>query len=163
MWLPNGPPCANHFLGRGHFLHGFDPLAPGQLRIGIGASTGAVLIMHWYWRRINAWSEIPAMSCAFLGLDGGAFSFPLVFAKSTLIPVGVTYRCLAGARTYPFTRSRLDLVDLVWNFLDWVYGCVMIYSSLFGIGKIVLKEAGVGLGGIIHWDLSRRGWSTVLE
>jgi hypothetical protein len=48
----------------------------------------------------------------------------------------------------------------------------MIYSSLFGIGKIILKETGPGLmflaaaavaGGIIYWDLSRRGWSTILE
>jgi len=62
--------------------------------------------------------------------------------------------------------------DAAWNFLDWICGCVMIYSSLFGIGKIILKETGPGLmflaaaafaGGIIYWDLSRRGWSTILE
>jgi hypothetical protein len=48
----------------------------------------------------------------------------------------------------------------------------MIYASLFGIGKIILKETGLGVaflaaaavaGGIIYWDLSRRGWSSVLE
>ena len=28
--------------------------------------------------------------------------------------------------------------DFLWNFVDWICGCVMIYSSLFGIGKIIL-------------------------
>ena len=45
-------------------------------------------------------------------------------------------------------------------------------TALFGIGKIILKENGEGFaflaaaavaGAIIYWDLSRRGWSTVLE
>src|SRR5256714_1934211 len=67
-----------------------------QLLIGIGAGTGAVLILRWYWWRINAWSEVSAMSAAFLvsmsvrlhyGLSNDD---PLVFAKSTLITVGVT-------------------------------------------------------------------------
>src|SRR6266850_146567 len=31
-----------------------------QIVLGIGAGTGAVLILRWYWWRINAWSEITA-------------------------------------------------------------------------------------------------------
>jgi Na+/proline symporter len=62
--------------------------------------------------------------------------------------------------------------DLGWNLVDWLCGCVMIYSALFGIGKIILDETGLGLamlalaaaaGGVIYWDLSRRGWSSVME
>jgi len=62
--------------------------------------------------------------------------------------------------------------DLGWNLVDWLCGCVMIYSALFGIGKIILNETGLGLamlalaafaGGVIYWDLSRRGWSAVME
>jgi Na+/proline symporter len=34
--------------------------------IGLGAGTGLVLILRWYWWRINAWSEISAMSASFL-------------------------------------------------------------------------------------------------
>src|SRR6266852_1375910 len=67
-----------------------------QLLIGIGAGTGTVLILRWYWWRINAWSEISAMTSAFLvsmamrlhyGLSNDD---PLVFAKSTLVTVGIT-------------------------------------------------------------------------
>jgi len=48
----------------------------------------------------------------------------------------------------------------------------MIYSSPLGFGKIILKDTGLGIafiataaiaGAVIYWDLSRRGWSTVLE
>jgi Na+/proline symporter len=34
--------------------------------MAIGAGTGAVLILRWYWWRINAWSEIAAMSTSFV-------------------------------------------------------------------------------------------------
>src|SRR5947207_6736233 len=67
-----------------------------QLLIGIGAGTGTVLILRWYWWRINAWSEMSAMSSAFLVSTalriyyGTANDDPLVFAKSTLITVGIT-------------------------------------------------------------------------
>jgi solute:Na+ symporter, SSS family len=35
-----------------------------QLLIGLGAGTGGVLLMRWYWWRVNAWSEISAMATA---------------------------------------------------------------------------------------------------
>ncbi len=62
--------------------------------------------------------------------------------------------------------------DLGWNLLDWLCGCGLIYGALFGIGKIILKDYGSGLAflalagaaaGVIVWDLSRRGWSSVME
>ena len=34
--------------------------------IGLGAGTGAVFILRWYWWRINAWSEISAMAASFV-------------------------------------------------------------------------------------------------
>src|SRR5262249_50341600 len=67
-----------------------------QLLIGIGAGTGTVLILRWFWWRINAWSEVSAMSSAFLVSMGVRFHYgfgnddPLAFAKSTLITVAVT-------------------------------------------------------------------------
>lgn len=35
--------------------------------MAIGAGTGAVYILRWYWWRINAWSEVAAMVAAFVG------------------------------------------------------------------------------------------------
>ena len=34
--------------------------------IGLGAGTGLVFILRWYWWRINAWSEISAMAASFV-------------------------------------------------------------------------------------------------
>jgi hypothetical protein len=62
--------------------------------------------------------------------------------------------------------------DFGWNLLDWLCGCVLIYGTLFGTGKIILKETELGLiflgsaavaGAVIYWDLNRRGWSTIAE
>jgi len=47
-----------------------------------------------------------------------------------------------------------------------------VYMTLFGVGKLIFGDfrAGFGFlalalfaGGIIYWDLNRRGWKTVLE
>jgi Na+/proline symporter len=67
-----------------------------KLLIITGAGTGAVLLLRWYWWRINAWSEVAAMITAFVvsvglqtigGLDSDR---PLDFARIVLITVAVT-------------------------------------------------------------------------
>jgi Na+/proline symporter len=37
-----------------------------ELLLAMGAGTGLVLILRWYWWRINAWSEISAMIASFV-------------------------------------------------------------------------------------------------
>jgi solute:Na+ symporter, SSS family len=37
-----------------------------KLLIGLGAGTGLVFILRWYWWRVNAWSEISAMIASFI-------------------------------------------------------------------------------------------------
>jgi SSS family solute:Na+ symporter len=37
-----------------------------RLLLALGAGTGLVLILRWYWWRINAWSEISAMIASFI-------------------------------------------------------------------------------------------------
>jgi len=66
-----------------------------QLLLGIGAGTGGVLLLRWYWWRINAWSEISSMIAAFvvsLSLRNVQFSgnSSVVFAKTALITAGTT-------------------------------------------------------------------------
>lgn len=62
--------------------------------------------------------------------------------------------------------------DGLFNFFDWLAGCVLIYMTLFGVGKIIFGETvrGVAFLGVaalagvwIYRDLSRRGWTTVSE
>jgi len=66
-----------------------------QLLLGIGAGTGGVLLLRWYWWRINAWSEISSMIAAFvvsLSLRSVQFAgnSSVVFAKTALITAGST-------------------------------------------------------------------------
>ncbi len=66
-----------------------------ELMIAIGAGTGLIYILRWYWWRINAWSEIAAMGCSFVvamillwtSLGGEGL---LNWAYRILITVGIT-------------------------------------------------------------------------
>jgi len=67
-----------------------------QAVLEVGAGTGAVYLLRWYWWRINAWSEISAMATALLMtvLLRWAAPFsgsnPVVFAKTALVTTLVT-------------------------------------------------------------------------
>jgi SSS family solute:Na+ symporter len=68
-----------------------------KLLLALGAGTGLVLILRWYWWRVNAWSEISALAASFvtsvtlqtmgLGLGDTASTD---YAKTMLITVAVT-------------------------------------------------------------------------
>jgi solute:Na+ symporter, SSS family len=176
-----------------------------KLLIVTGAGTGTVLILRWYWWRINAWSEVSAMAAAFIvsvvlqTAYGMNSDDPVQFAHIMLITVGITTAVWLAttfltapepqAKLLSFYRKVRPSVfgwkpiaklapeippshDFGWNLLDWLCGCVLIYGTLFGTGKIILKETGLGLfflacaalaGATIYWDLNRRGWKTVAE
>jgi solute:Na+ symporter, SSS family len=77
-----------------------------KIVLEIGAGTGGVYLLRWYWWRVNAWSEISAMAAAlaatvvlhssalWMRLIGRPQPFvgsdPVVFAKSTLWTTGFT-------------------------------------------------------------------------
>ena len=62
----------------------------------VGAGTGAVYMLRWYWWRVNAWSEISAMlaalgiSVALLKLRPSGGEDLLSFAENALITTGLT-------------------------------------------------------------------------
>jgi SSS family solute:Na+ symporter len=77
-----------------------------RIVLEVGAGTGGVYLLRWYWWRVNAWSEISAMSTA-LGMTlllhthlpwmwllgrPDLFTGPasVVFAKTTLLTAGAT-------------------------------------------------------------------------
>jgi Na+/proline symporter len=66
-----------------------------ELVLTLGAGTGLVYILRWYWWRINAWSEIAAMSAALvisIGLQwSGTFDAgtPIGFAQTMLTTVAI--------------------------------------------------------------------------
>ena len=176
-----------------------------KLLIITGAGTGSVLLLRWYWWRINAWSEVSAMIAAFVTSVTLQTAFhldsdqPVDFAWLMIFTVGFTTVCWLAVtfltspesndtliafyrRTRPsFSGWRRIAVQVpevkpsrggLSNLLDWICGCVLIYGVLFGVGKLLLLETGLGIllvgiglaaGAVIYWDLSRRGWSSVVE
>lgn len=67
-----------------------------EIVLALGAGTGLVYILRWYWWRVNAWSEVAAMASAlvvslsiryFEIFDAGT---PLGFARQILTTVGIT-------------------------------------------------------------------------
>ena len=66
-----------------------------ELLLSIGAGTGLVYILRWYWWRINAWSEISAMVAALIvsltiTATGMFDASPLGFAQTLLVTVAIT-------------------------------------------------------------------------
>jgi solute:Na+ symporter, SSS family len=158
-----------------------------KLLIVTGAGTGLVLLLRWFWWRINAWSEVSAMISAFvvsitLQTAGHLDSDKSIdFAWIMIITVAVTTAVWLAVTflTKPEPDETLNKFyfrvrpGVSWyNLLDWFSGCALIYGILFGTGKLLLGEwsagfllLGLGLAGgsVIWWDLGRRGWSSVVE
>jgi Na+/proline symporter len=167
--------------------------------IGLGAGTGLVYMLRWYWWRINAWSEISAMIASFIvfsicggalgtvlhnvGLVASADAFTPAFIRNAggnadaivlLITVAATTvvwvtatlvtqpepahvleafykRVRPGGPGWRAISTKLGMPGepiaggkLAW--VNWLAGVVAVYASLFGIGKIVFGEWGLGLG-----------------
>jgi solute:Na+ symporter, SSS family len=171
--------------------------------VNIGAGTGLVYLLRWYWWRINAWSEISAMSTAAAVSIVLRFKSPFPasdpnqFAKNLVLTVALTTVVWLATTllTRPEPESKLlqfyrrvrpgvagwkhiavlapevpPTRDGWYNLMDWALGCLMVYMTLFAIGKLLLGFPGTGIlflaiaavsGYIIYWDLSRRGWETL--
>lgn len=134
--------------------------------IECGAGLGLVLILRWYWWRVNAWSEIVAMVAPFAGFGINHAFIGLRFPESLFLIVAVTTAAWSVAtlvtpptddetlrsfylRTYPggpgWRRIRKELGNpktesLVPAALQWTAGIVIVYSSLFFIGKLLFRE-----------------------
>ncbi len=62
--------------------------AAWEIVLELGAGTGAVYLLRWYWWRINAWSEISAMATALVVSLGLHFAQP--FAASGSVKFALT-------------------------------------------------------------------------
>jgi solute:Na+ symporter, SSS family len=174
-----------------------------KLLMVTGAGTGTVLLLRWFWWRINAWSEVAAMiAAAAVSLllqssygPGWSSDDPRQFAYLMLTTVGITtvawlvvtlstppepmekltafYRRVRPAGPgWARIADQVDNLDvpiegLGMQFYNWVLGCLLIFASLFGIGKLVFKEWTMGLvytvaaavaAALISRNLSRADW-----
>jgi SSS family solute:Na+ symporter len=132
--------------------------------IECGAGLGLVLILRWYWWRINAWSEITAMIAPFLAYSYIRFATPIRFPDSLYYIVGFTTAAWLAAtfltrptemehlkdfyrRVHPGGALWKPVADLVPEVrgtsglghlaLDWLAGIVLVFSILFGLGSLI--------------------------
>jgi Na+/proline symporter len=148
--------------------------------IALGAGTGLVLILRWYWWRINAWSEISAMTASFVtslvalrvipgrypagDLRADSVVLLVTVAVSTVAWLAVTFatapespavlerfyrRVRPGGPGWAGVSARLGFGRepipggaLQWT--NWIAGVIAVYSTLFGIGKLVFGDLTTG-------------------
>ncbi|QHT67699.1 Na+:solute symporter [Rhodocytophaga rosea] len=140
-----------------------------QFIIECGAGLGLVLILRWYWWRINAWSEITATLVPFIAYGVSKFVLgwtePIIEnPRSFFFTVGVTTISwlVITFVTQPTDRSVLASFynkikpDGAWGpfqqansgssgrigilFVCWISSVVMTYSMLFLIGELIFME-----------------------
>jgi len=135
--------------------------------INASAGIGAVLMLRWFWWRINAWSEISAMIAPLIIYPITVYVFGMKF-PITLYPtvLGTTVVWLvvtfftrpvkqdtllsfykkvhpggigwrAIAKQLPHVKGDSGFWRL---FLHWQFGVILIYSALFGIGSLLFAE-----------------------
>jgi SSS family solute:Na+ symporter len=158
-----------------------------QVVLEVGAGTGGVYLLRWYWWRINAWSEISAMATALVAtiglrwLEPFSGTNPVVFAKTALTyatraePQDLLLKFYRSVRPQvtgwaPIAALALEVPptrDLGRNLFSWVLGCLMVYLALFGLGHVLLGPfwEGVGLlavsaicAGALYSNISRSDW-----
>jgi len=139
--------------------------------IEAGAGLGLVLILRWYWWRVNAWSEIAAMVAPFVGywyVRNMVIPFPeslfviVAFTTASWLVVTFMTRPTEEATLVAFYR-RVHPGGVLWKpiankapdvqgdsgfghlMIDWLAGVAMVYMTLFGTGKLLLGEIEVGL------------------
>lgn len=134
-----------------------------------GAGLGLVLILRWYWWRINAWSELSAMIAPFIPTAYFYFhnaelekadqipfetSFPLTVLFTTIVWLAVTF--ITRPTKNDTLQKFYDKVqpDGAWSTFAthkrknnltnligcWIVAIIMVYSFLFAIGKTILLE-----------------------
>ena len=140
--------------------------------IHIGAGSGLLFILRWFWYRINPWSEITAMAVSFviallffinsseeLGLENQLFG---TLESWYMICINVLITSIAWlVVTFLTARSDQNTIDrfheaifgkeskfhnFQYKTIGFLLGVTGIYSLLFATGKLLYNEIGIGLG-----------------
>ena len=139
-----------------------------DLLLQIGAGTGLLFILRWFWNRINPWSEIAAMSVSFViamsffldtKLSLELFDALLGYEKLILGVVLTTVAwVLVTLFTKPVNKETLDsFSNLIFekenkfkNFgsklLAFLFGVIGVYSFLFATGNWIYGETTLAIG-----------------
>lgn len=129
--------------------------------IECGAGLGLVLILRWYWSRINAWSEIAATIAPFIYYAMAKYVWLLEFPNSFFFTITFTTITwlIATLITKPEPQEQLlkfynqvqpngwwrsvsnksiNKTNMGFKVLGWLSAIILIYGTLFGIGHIIL-------------------------
>jgi Na+/proline symporter len=138
-----------------------------RILIALGAGTGPVYLLRWYWWRVNAWSEISAMAfslVSFVALTASGALDPadtlegtwLMLANTGLTTVGwLTVTRLtapepeAHLQTFharsrpggPGWRRIAPNAPLEGGWpagIAWLGGIALVYGALFGVGRLLI-------------------------
>ena len=140
--------------------------------IECGAGLGLVLILRWYWWRVNAISEIVATVTPFIVyavLYFGKFDIAFPQTLYVIVPITTIAWLITAYITKPVEESKLTEFykkvhpgGIGWRkfaakhpeiksdsgyiilFFDWMCGIILVYMFLFGIGKIILHDYLIG-------------------
>ena len=130
------------------------------------AGLGLVMILRWYWWRINVWSEITAIIVPLLVFIGTRYVWVVDFPQSFFFTVGITtvswlaitmitkstdsdvlksfyQRVKPGIGWKPFydaSQSHDGKMDVVYSFICLFSSIIMTYSFLFFMGKLIFQE-----------------------
>jgi solute:Na+ symporter, SSS family len=152
--------------------------------IECGAGLGLILILRWFWWRINAISEIVATVTPFIVygiLYFGDFDVKFPETLFIIVPITTLAWIVTVFITKPTEENKLlsfykqvhpggpgwrkisSLLPEIkpdsgyaFLFADWVLGIVLVYMFLFGIGKIILGDYFIGLIYLILGTIA--GW-----
>lgn len=131
--------------------------------IEAGAGLGLVLILRWFWWRVNAWSEISATITPFLIIPFVRMlkiEFPItlyyIVPATTVVWLVVTYltKPTDEKKLIEFYR-KIHPGGILWKkissqipdvqsdsgflrmFVNWIFGVLLVYSILFGTGSVI--------------------------
>ena len=128
-----------------------------NLVLQVGAGTGLIFLLRWFWMRINAWSEITAMAVSFvvalfLNLVYPLFGGPALkswhvlligMAVTTVAWVGVTLatRPTDAGVIQKFRQTvRVSGHDVGWGLVAMSLASLGVYALMFAVGSCIYGE-----------------------
>ena len=128
-----------------------------NLILQIGAGTGLIYLLRWFWMRINAWSEITAMIVSFLvavflELVYPHLDLPVLLSWHKLL-IGIAITTAAWVSVTLLTKptdpekcaefqSKINTSrhDIAWGLLAMMVTCITVYSAMFSVGYWIYGE-----------------------
>ncbi|HBQ58766.1 MAG TPA: hypothetical protein DD671_03855, partial [Balneolaceae bacterium] len=162
----------------------FDTVSGGwEFILSLSAGIGGVLMLRWFWWRINAWSEITAMIAAMIGAVfsnhmGYEFAWSMIYttAFSTIAWLIATFITKPEsdetlkkfyAKVHPmgnwkrFSDGIPSPDGLIPSLINIAMSLLAIFFFLYGLGQIFFFNIGTGIafligGCIFVWAVVRR-------